>query len=102
MSRVAEIASDNIIKILILNGAYRVSSVATVTVLRTEIEATEVQVVRILPDGRGRPIVAIAAHIVDIRVVTLARCRQEDRTGGLHLRPLGKSVAVTCPVIISR
>lgn len=48
MSRVAETASDNIIKILILNGAYRASVAAIVVVRRDEFVAEEVHAVRVL------------------------------------------------------
>ena len=86
---------------MILNGAYRVPVAATAVDRRDEIVAAEVHVVRVvLTVGRGRPIVAVEAHIVEIRAFAPARRRQEDCTSCLHLRPLCESVAVICPVNI--
>ena len=64
----------------ILNGAYREPVVAIVVVRRVEIVAVEVHVVRVvLIVGRGRPIVAVVTHIVDIRAVAVARRRRYCR-----------------------
>lgn len=79
---------------LILNGTYREPIVA-IAVALVEIAAGEAIVARVVRiAGRGRPIVALAAHIVDIRAGAVARRRQEHSTSCLHLRPLGKRVAV--------
>ena len=106
MLRAAESARNKVKrfnKLIILNGAYREPVVAIVAERRVEIAAVEVHVVRAaLIVRRGRPIVAVVAHTADTRADAVARRRQENRTSSLHLRPLGKSVAVTCPVIVTR
>ena len=85
------------------NGAYREPAVALVAVgvRRAEIAVVESHVAReALIVRRGRPILAVAAHIADIRAVAVARRRQEYCTSCLHLRPLSNGVAVVCPVRI--
>ena len=83
------------------NGANREPEAAMAVVRRFEIVAVEGNAVRVdLIFGRGQPIVAVQNG--DLRAVAVARRRQENRTSSLHLRPLGKSVAVTCPVTVTR
>lgn len=75
--------------------AYRQPAVTAVSVRGVELVALEVHTVRVAPIvGRGRPIVPVAAHIIDSRAVAAGSGRQEHRTGILHLRPLGRGVAV--------
>ena len=63
------------------NQADRPAVVAIVVVGRIDIAAVEVQVVRIATAiGRGRPIVAVAAHIVHAGPIPVAGGRQEDNS----------------------
>ena len=83
------------------NGAYGEPAAAIVADRREELGTVETYFVRtfIVIVGRGRPIVAVVAHISDNRAVAVARRRQEHCTSCLHLLPLGKGVAVACPFI---
>ena len=59
------------------NGAYR-EPVVAIAGDRGVTAAVEVHVARVvLIVGRGRPIVAVVAHVEDIRAVAVARRRQE-------------------------
>ena len=84
------------------NGAYGEPAAAIVADRREELGTVETYFVRtfIVIVGRGRPIVAVVAHMSDNHAVSVARRRQEYCTSCLHLRPLSNGVAVVCPVRI--
>lgn len=71
-----------------MNKTHRIPAVAGV-VAAQGAQRVEVHAVRLVAIAvRGRPVVAVAAHIVDPSPIAEARSRQEDRTGLLQGVPL--------------
>ena len=61
------------------NQAHRLTAVTVVVVLRIQIRIVEVHVVRVVAIVvRSRPVVAVAAHIVDRSPIAVAGSREED------------------------
>ena len=72
-----------------MNKTHRIPAVAVVVAAQGDRNRVEVHTVRLATIAvRGRPVVAVAAHIADRSPDAEARSRQEDRTGLLQGVPL--------------
>lgn len=72
-----------------MNKAHTSTAVSVAVHARVEGRIVEVHIVRAeVIIVRGRPVVAVAAHIVDQSPEAAARSRQEDRTCLLQSTPL--------------
>ena len=84
------------------NEAHTSTTVSVVVVGRVEVRIGEEHATRaVATAARGRPVVAVAAHIEDRNPVAVARSRQEDRTSLLQSTPLrsGNRIATIGSII---